>query len=89
MPHAHQRAGGPRDETLAPTPIWLVDDAAPAPPASVLLNLGPNAVDELDGYQRVIELVGTGDADRQTGRQRWRHYQSQGRTLTHITPVAA
>ncbi len=40
VPHLRLRAGQKIDRELARTPIWLVDDAAQAPEASVLVNLG-------------------------------------------------
>lgn len=88
VPHARLRPGEPVNDTLAPTPIWLVDDGAAAPRAEVLVNLGPGSVDRIGGYERVIEIVGEDAADRQAGRQRWRQYERQGQPVSHVTPGA-
>jgi DNA polymerase III subunit chi len=89
IPHARLRAGDAADDALARTPIWLVDDGAVAPQAAVLVNLGPDPVDPVDGYQRVIEIVGDDEADRRAGHRRWREYKRQGRAPVLATPGAA
>lgn len=89
VPHARLRPGEVASDTLARTPIWLVEDGAEAPPAAVLVNLGPGPVDRIDGYGRVIEIVGEDAADIQAGRQRWRRYERQGQAIAHVTPGAA
>lgn len=89
VPHARLRAGAPAGATLARTPIWLVDDGAEAPQAGVLVNLGPNPVEAIDGYQRVIEIVGDDEAERRVGRQRWRRHEREGRAPVHLEPGAA
>jgi DNA polymerase III subunit chi len=89
VPHARLRPGEPMNDTLARTPIWLVDEGAVAPHFAVLVNLGPRPVDRIDGYERVIEIVGEEAADRQAGRQRWRLYERQGQAVTHVAPGVA
>lgn len=89
VPHARLRPDEPVNDALARTPIWLVDDGAVAPPAAVLVNLGPRPVERIDGYQRVIEVVGADAADRQAGRQRWRQYEHQGQAVSHVAPDVA
>jgi len=89
VPHARLRPDESMNDALARTPIWLVDEGAVAPQAAVLVNLGPHPVDRIDGYQRVIEIVGEEAADRQAGRQRWRLYERQGQAVTHVVPGVA
>jgi len=79
IPHARLRAGERPDPALrARTPIWLADAAAVWPPAPVVVNLGERPVDEPTRFERIIEIVGDAEADRQAGRVRWRHYVALG-----------
>jgi DNA polymerase III subunit chi len=79
IPHARLRGGERPDATLlARTPIWLADAAAAWPQAPVVVNLGEQPVDEPARFDRIIEIVGDADADRQAGRARWRHYVTLG-----------
>jgi DNA polymerase III subunit chi len=55
--------------------------AANAPPGQVLLNLGARVPDGFERFERLIEVVGTGDDDRKVGRDRWKHYASRGYAL--------
>lgn len=84
VPHVRQRAGQPVPAHLARTPIWLCDAPAGLPPeagggASVLVNLGPAAVDGLADWPRLVELVGEAPDDVAAGRQRWRQHLAAGR----------
>ncbi len=83
----HVRVPGP-DEALAPhTPIWLSPGLSPAAAAAprppVLLNLGGASLPAADDFERVIEVVGSGDEARQAGRERWRHYLQWGVAPRH------
>jgi DNA polymerase-3 subunit chi len=80
-------SGGPQPSArMDRTPLWLVEDVRIARRCQVLVNLGPDAVEALDGFERVIELVSTDPDDRQTGRARWRRYEAMGHTIRH-TPM--
>jgi DNA polymerase-3 subunit chi len=90
VPHARLRAGERADATLlAHTPIWLVDIDATWPRAEVAVNLGEQAIDEPTRFERIVEIVGDGQADRLAGRARWRHYMAQGLTPELATMSAA
>lgn len=65
-------------EMLARTPIVLASDAQAVVDAQVLVHLGAEVPDGFERYQRLIELVGTDQADRVSARQRWRHYADRG-----------
>lgn len=78
VPHASLRSGAQRPARLAPTPIWLVDRPDDAPEAPVLVNLGPEIAPGFESFERLFEIVGSDDASRQAGRQRWRYLQSRG-----------
>lgn len=89
IPHGRLRAGQSADaSSLQRTPIWLVDPGAVAPPAGVLVNLGPQPADDTAGFERIVELVGLDDDERQSGRRRWRYYETLGLKPKHIAPAA-
>jgi DNA polymerase-3 subunit chi len=65
------------------TPLWLADDPGAAHGCEVVVNLRREPLARVDGFARVIELVGSDDDDRRAGRARWRHYEAQGHTIEH------
>lgn len=81
VPHVLLRAGARPQPQHAPTPLWLVERAADAPQAGLLLNLGDEPPEGFERFERVVEIVSTDAAERESGRQRWRHYQSRGYTI--------
>jgi len=82
--HVRLRRGAALRPGWVRTPTWLADEAAAAPGASILVNLGENLVDGWHDYDRVIEIVSADGADSQAGRQRWRRYAQQpGVELVH------
>lgn len=78
VPHARLRAGETPPPRLAPTPIWLLEQAGDAPHHEVLVNLGPEVAGGFESFERVFEIVGAADEARAAGRQRLRHYKSRG-----------
>lgn len=48
----------------------------------VLLNLGQRVPEGFEKFQRVIELVGIDDEERQRARVRWKHYTDLGYAIT-------
>lgn len=92
VPHARLRGAERPDATLLQhTAIWLADAAASWPHADVVVNLGEQPIAEPARFERIIEIVGDGQADRQAGRARWRHYAALGLTpvLAAAAPIAA
>ena len=89
IPHVRLRAGQSADASLQRTPIWLVDPGAAAPSAGVLVNLGPEPAADVAGFERIVELVGLDDDERQSGRRRWRYYETLGLKPKHIAAPAA
>ena len=64
---------------LVQTPLWLLTDLARSPPEhKVLVNLGVAPVNELDRFDRLVEIVSTEAKDRDAARLRWRHYAGLG-----------
>lgn len=82
--HARVRSGEPPDALLVPTTsVWLAEPGAPCPACDTLVNLGPQAEPGAADFAKVVELVSSEPDDRAAGRQRWRHYESTGWTITH------
>lgn len=79
VPHALYRA-----EPAPPSPVLI--GSAPPPPAAhdVLLSLGAEVPEFFSRFERVIELVGSDDADKARSRERFRFYRDRGYPLqTH------
>ena len=85
VPHVRLAAGAqPAPEQGAATPIWLLERAADVPAGvPLLLNLGPEVAPGFESFERLIEVAGAGDEERQAGRRRWKHYAERGYTLVH------
>ncbi len=60
------------------TPIWLCTTAPQGHGRQVLVNLTQAVQEGFDTFERVIEVVSQDEADRQTARQRWKHYSEGG-----------
>lgn len=75
IPHCGASAS---PDLLARTPIVLATDAQAVGEAQVLVHLGEAVPAGFERYERLIELVGTDQADRTHARQRWRHYADRG-----------
>lgn len=58
------------------TPVLLGDDPA-GREAGLLINLGGEPPGHPERFERIAEVVGSGDAPRRSGRQRFRYYRDQ------------
>lgn len=77
----HVMAGDP---AASLTPVILTDDDnAPCPHYDLLINLCTRIPAGFERFERMIEIVGSDEAARQAGRERYRHYQQLGHPLTH------
>ena len=67
------------------SPVVLADSTADAlPDRPILVNLGAALPARFERFERLIDIVGSDDADRQAGRARWRHYKDRGYAIrTH------
>lgn len=73
----------PASALQARTPVVL-SEHTPRPADGderVLVNLGPQVPPNYGHYLRVIDIVGTDEADRAQGRQRWKDYRQQGAAI--------
>ena len=70
---------------VARSPVVLADAAALAlPDRPILVNLGAGLPARFERFERLIDIVGSDEADRQAGRARWRHYKDRGYAIrTH------
>lgn len=79
VPHCHlEDAPG----IVAASPVILAASTQSVPHQQVLLNLGHAVADGFERFERVIEVVGMDDEDRQLARSRWKHYADRGYTIT-------
>jgi DNA polymerase-3 subunit chi len=67
---------------LAASPVVLAESALSAPHQQVLVNLGGSVPEGFERFERLIEVVGPEDEDRQQGRRRWKHYADRGYAIT-------
>ena len=63
---------------LAASPVVLCKSPSGSPHRQVLLNLGSAVPVGFERFERLIEVVGTDDADRAGSRQRWKYYLDRG-----------
>ncbi len=81
VPHA--RVPGASAAVLRRTPIWLAGQAQGGDAPTVLVNLGAEAPEALDGLSRLIEIVGADAEQAAAGRARWRFYKGLGLLIKH------
>ena len=67
---------------LAASSVMLTDTLSGAPHQQVLVNLGEGIPDGFEHFERLIEIVGMQDDDRQQARGRWKHYADRGYAIT-------
>ncbi len=78
VPHCFADAAA---SLLAHTPVVLGQAESASGQAGsnqMLINLDAHIPAGFERYERVIELVGLDDADRQHARERWKHYAARG-----------
>lgn len=80
---AHCRTDADED-VVRRSPVLLLDDPGQGTPAhhQVLVNLGCELPLGFERFERLIDVVGVDDEERQAGRQRWRHYAERGYSIT-------
>lgn len=66
------------------TPVTIGFDSEPRHPVGVLINLSPDVPLYFSRFDRVAEIVGTQNEDKQLARERFRFYKERGYELkTH------
>jgi DNA polymerase-3 subunit chi len=71
------------DRLAEETPVIIDHLAEPLLHDQVLLNLHPDYPPFFSRFQRLIEIVGTDEKDRQAGRERFRFYRDRGYEVRH------
>lgn len=67
---------------LARSPIVLASNLDAPAHRHVLLNLGEGVPVGFEQFERVTEVVGQDETERQLARQRWKHYVARGCDIT-------
>jgi DNA polymerase-3 subunit chi len=84
-PHVLLRHGA----ALPPVPVrertllWLLAEPQPALACDTAINLGRDDLDLAGIHQRVAEVISTDEAQRASGRARWKRYESADHRLQH------
>jgi DNA polymerase III subunit chi len=65
------------------TPVVIVRGEAEVPGYQVMVNLHGEAPESFSRFERLIEIVGRDDDDRQLARTRYRHYRDRGYDIQH------
>jgi len=80
---AHVRLAGPQPppEHLQRSPVWLGTNLQAMQAGQVVVNLGPEPVDDPQRCARLIEVVAQDEVEVASGRARWRHYKAAGLDL--------
>jgi DNA polymerase-3 subunit chi len=77
----HVRCGHPLSNQ---TPILIGADAGELASPDVLVNLEAERPPFFGRFERLIELVGRDDADRQAARERYRFYKERGYQINNV-----
>jgi DNA polymerase-3 subunit chi len=71
------------DPLAAETPVLIAADAESPSGCEVLLNLGADCPPHFERFERLLELVGTDEAERLAGRSRYRFYLERGYKISN------
>lgn len=77
----HNRSGA---ETSAEIPVILDHGGDKFPHHDLLISLHNECVPYFSRFERVIEVIGTGEEDSRMGRERFKFYRDRGYELQHI-----
>lgn len=79
LPHGSAKEGFPEDQ-----PIWLTTRLENPNDASVIVITNGMTLDNLDGFERIIDIFSGRDEDQVSeARKRWKNYSSKGIPLTY------
>jgi len=76
-------------DLAAETPVVITYEAAETPHHQVMLNLHTDSPPAFSRFERLIELVGNSEGDRQLARERYRFYRERGYEISHHELPAA
>ena len=72
----------PHEALAAETPVLISSDADTPGSCELLLNLGAECPPHFERFERLLEVVPTGEAERRAARARYRFYQARGYKIT-------
>lgn len=73
------------DPLAAQTPIVIAEpDSAELPHHQILINLSGATPAHFARFERMFEIIGCDDADKSSGRERWKFYKDRGYPLSHF-----
>ena len=75
-----------QDPLAAHAPVLIAADAAQVPqfsPPEILMNLGHDCPPLFERFDRLLEVVGSGEEDRAHGRTRYKFYKERGYAIGH------
>jgi len=72
-----------RDALSPETPVVIACEDAETVHYQVMLNLHADSPPSFSRFERLVELVGAGDDDRQLARSRFRFYRDRGYEINH------
>jgi DNA polymerase-3 subunit chi len=67
----------------AQTPVLIASDNETMPDCEVLLNLGSDCPPHFERFTRLLEVVASGEEQRDAGRSRYRFYRERGYRITN------
>lgn len=73
----------PRDPLACETPVLIAAGGEPLPGCEILLNLSAECPPHFERFERLLELVGTGTEERDSGRERFRFYRDRGYAIAN------
>jgi len=81
LPHWRGARAAALPARLAATPLLLLDRPSAECGQTVLVNLGRKVPERYGDFERLIEIVSRAESERLPARERWRHYQAEGRSI--------
>jgi DNA polymerase-3 subunit chi len=72
-----------QDALAGDTPVLIASDAQTPPSCELLLNLDAQCPPHFERFERLLEVVGADDAERQAGRGRYRFYLERGYRISN------
>jgi DNA polymerase-3 subunit chi len=66
------------DPLAAQTPVLIGSGEESASDCQLLLNLGPRCPPSFERFDRLLEVVGAGEEERNAGRERYKFYRERG-----------
>ena len=73
----------PHDPLAPDTPVLIAAGEQTPPRCELLVNLSLECPPHFERFERLLEVVGTDEAERQAARSRYRYYRERGYSITN------